>query len=61
LPKNKRRKELEQIRDAPNGERKITAIFDEDLGSKPPKIMAGSFVQAMIEHILAREFPESKA
>jgi hypothetical protein len=53
-----RRTELEQLRDTPGGATKIAAIFDEDLGQNPPSALTGSFIQAMIEHILAREFPD---
>lgn len=59
MPKEKRRRELERIRDAQDGSRRITGIFDRRPISEVESVtIRGSFVRRMIEEILKREFPE---
>lgn len=58
LTKDERRQELERLRDTIGGGRRIAEIFDKDLcHDDKVTLIPASFVQAMINQILRREFP----
>lgn len=53
-----RRKELEALRLGPGGGQRIAVIFDKHLMRDDKEtLVPASFVQAMINQILGREFP----
>jgi hypothetical protein len=53
---DERREELERIRNAPSGGTRIAAIYNSGKRDDAGILTRPSFVQAMIDHILAREF-----
>ena len=57
LTKDARRGELEQMRSEIGGGRRIVKIFDSDVNRGEGTFIPGSFVDAMINQIVKREFP----
>jgi hypothetical protein len=58
--RDKRRRELDEIRKSTNGERAIQEIYGRYLASKEWVSKKGGMVDGMIERILDFEFPASK-
>lgn len=58
MTRDERRRELEQIRSEVGGSRRIAEIFGGDPRPGDWEITPASFVQAMIDQILRREFPD---
>ena len=55
---DERREELERIHNALGGGSRIAAIYNSGQPSRKGILSHGSFVQAMIDHILKREFAD---
>jgi hypothetical protein len=58
MSKTARRGELEALRETPEGVRRLAAMFDMDLELVRGKTLPDTLIDALIEHILQREFSD---